>query len=37
MTYLGITIVKKCGYYWALGKCFKTLAQVKTAIKNAEL
>lgn len=32
MTYKEHTIIYKCGFYWALGICFKTLKAAKKAI-----
>jgi hypothetical protein len=36
MTYKQHLIIYKCGFYWALGKCFKTLKVAKKAIDLIE-
>ena len=35
--YMEHLITKKCGFYWALGRPFKTLKQAKKAIIEFEL
>ncbi len=37
MTYKQHCIIYKCGFYWTLGKCFKTLIAAKKAIDKMEL
>ena len=36
MKYKGHLVTHKCGFYWALGTCFKTLTAAKKEINKHE-